>query len=181
MRRNQGQFKREHVAVRVNLMTEMEQQKTWRREVDRQAKHQTDMENPSRKSDTQKSKATATNYRICQYLLVCPAVHQMTHYVVPCLPWNKLLKSMVLSPFYIQDLEVSPVHRATQLVTLCSSYSGLCPGKSSWWRQLACFLPIRKVWYQSKVTYLVCTVPLGSRKRTDPTLPQILFSFSWSF
>lgn len=87
MRRNQGQFKREHVTVRVNLTTEMEQQKDARGErwTDRQ-KHPDGHGESSRKSDTQKSKATATNYRICQYLLVCPAVHQMTHYVVLCLP-----------------------------------------------------------------------------------------------
>lgn len=151
MRRNQGQFKREHVTVRVNLMTAMEQQKDARegRWTDRQ-RHPDGHGESSRKSDTQKSKATAANYRICQYLLVCPAVHQMTYYVIPCLPWNKLLKLMVLSPFYHSgpwSKSLAQGHTASNALQFLL--------RSVPWRVImvtsTCMLPpIRKVWYQSR-------------------------------
>ena len=78
---------------------------------------------------------------------------------------------MVLSPFYHSGPWSKSLAQATQLVTLCSSYSGVCPGESSRWHQLACFLLSGRTGISQGNLPKVCTVPLDSRKELTPRLP----------
>lgn len=108
MRRNQGQFKREHVAVRGESDDwDGTAKRRQRRGGQTGRSIQMDMENLVGNQILRNLKPH-TNYRICQYLLV---YWQCTRWLIMLFRVfleTSFWKSMVLSPFYIQDLEVSP-------------------------------------------------------------------------